>query len=84
MKSRKAQGLPLSVIIIAVILIVVLIVVLFIFIGGTTKFSKGLSDCKAHRGRDCVNVSIGCEADETPLHGICDEGLICCILPEKG
>tara|TARA_Y100000310_G_scaffold312687_1_gene360239 strand:+ start:35 stop:292 length:258 start_codon:yes stop_codon:yes gene_type:complete len=45
---KKAQGLPLNVIIIAVIVLVVLVVIWVIFTGRLTTFSEQLNECRGY------------------------------------
>ncbi len=52
MKSKKAQGLPINVIIIAVIALILLVVILAITTGKLKVFGKGTANCKA-QGGDC-------------------------------
>lgn len=56
--NRKAQGLPLNVIIIAVILLVVLVVLIVIFTGRTGKFAKQADSCSV-KGGECSGVPCG-------------------------
>ena len=75
MKLKKAQGLPLNIIIIAIILLIVMAVVIFIFLGGARDFDKGLKNCEA-KGGVCKPQ---CASDEIALPSICPEGELCCI-----
>ena len=80
MRSNKAQGMPINVLIIAVLAIAVLIIVLFILFGGVSKFQTGLSDCKAKGGTECRNLTKDkCADNEAPAAGICKGDLVCCI-----
>ena len=48
-KSKKSQGLPLEIIIIALVVLIVAVVLVFIFKGETNKFVKS-STCTAREG----------------------------------
>jgi hypothetical protein len=74
---KKAQGLPLNVIIIAIIALIVLAVIIAIFAGKIQLFGKGVSDCKA-KGGECRDFG-ECKPDEAPVSGLCGEDKICCI-----
>lgn len=50
---KKAQGMPMNLIIIAAILLIVLVVILFIFTGRAKDFTKGVESCEA-KGGECV------------------------------
>lgn len=50
MLHKKAQGLPVSTIIIFAIALVVLVIVLIIFTGKTNIFSTGLKSCESQGG----------------------------------
>lgn len=77
MKSRKAQGLSMQVIIIAIICLIVLAVLIFIFVGKIGIWGKSVADCEA-KGGECANA---CKPDEAKIAGICPEeaGQFCCI-----
>jgi len=81
MKSKKAQGLSINVLIIALIALVVLAVVIFILFGGVSKFQTGLKDCKSKGGPDahCEKLDKGCNEGEISFPGICEKGEVCCI-----
>jgi hypothetical protein len=79
MKHKKAQGMPLRIIIIAILLLIVLFVVIYLLLGGVGKFSEGLRDCKAKGGTGCVNATVGCKSGEIGVTGICDKGELCCL-----
>ena len=57
--NRKAQGMPLNIIIIAVMCLLVLIVVIFIFAGKSTLFKKGVESCESKSGI-CVAKDATC------------------------
>ncbi|MBS3158373.1 hypothetical protein J4206_03725 [Candidatus Woesearchaeota archaeon] len=50
MNSKKAQGMPINVIIIAVIALILLVVILAITSGKLKVFGKGTANCKALGG----------------------------------
>jgi len=50
-KSRKSQGMPINVIIIAALALVVLIVLLAVFTGRIKIFSENLQSCAAKQGQ---------------------------------
>lgn len=82
MRSKKAQGLPINLIIIAVIALIVLIVVLAITTGKLKTFGKGISNCVA-RGGSCTGTQEGtgykCGAGEVYLPGTdCEPNSGCC------
>ena len=49
--KRKAQGMPINVIIIAVLALIVLVVLVAIFTGRVRIFSETLQSCTAKQGR---------------------------------
>jgi hypothetical protein len=54
MKNKKAQGLPLNVIIIAAIVLIVLVVIIVIFSGKIQLFGKGLKEQSSpYEARNC-------------------------------
>lgn len=56
--KRKAQGLPLNVIIIAALALIVLIVLIVIFTGRAGIFTRTLASCKDKGGFCCEGVSL--------------------------
>jgi len=78
MNFKKAQGLPLNVIIIAVIVLIVLAVIIAIFAGRISIFSKSVGDCEA-KGGVCKNSVSECTEDQAPVSGLCGENKICCV-----
>ena len=53
---RKAQGLPLEVIVIASLCVIVLVVLILIFTGHTGNFQRQVSECET-RGGKCLPQS---------------------------
>ncbi|MBS3176892.1 hypothetical protein J4457_06680 [Candidatus Woesearchaeota archaeon] len=51
--SKKGQGLPLNVIVIAAIVLVVMVVLITIFIGSTGKTGRELAEC-GNKGGQCL------------------------------
>ncbi|HLC50414.1 MAG TPA: hypothetical protein VJI97_03215 [Candidatus Nanoarchaeia archaeon] len=70
MISRKSQGMPLNVIIIAVLGLIVLVVLAVMFSGKSREFSAGISSCAAKQGT-CQNNA--CGADQVTISGGCPE-----------
>ena len=81
---RKAQGLPMNVIVIAAIALLVLVVLALIFMGRIGSFGKGVAEC--------ANQGGACKADCDPTQGereygpaqkACEDkygiGYVCCI-----
>ncbi len=78
-KTKKAQGLPFNVIIIAAIAVVVLIIVIAIFRGKTTDISQDMSSCYA-KGGVCVSLDDYAEKCQQEIpNAECPEGQVCCI-----
>ena len=78
--SKKAQGLPMEVIIIAVIALVVLAVLSVIFIGKIGGFGRSAADCAAKaKGAACLPKSEGCPANHAPISGLCSDDEFCCV-----
>ena len=72
---KKAQGLPVNVIIIMALVIIVLVVLIAIFASRTNIFTSTLSDCKT-RGGTCKTT---CLEKEAVLTGLCNENQVCCV-----
>ena len=72
---KKAQGLPVNVIIIIALLLIVLVVLIAIFASRTDMFTSKLSDCST-RGGTCKEI---CLEKEAQFSDICDEGKTCCV-----
>jgi hypothetical protein len=75
MKTFKAQGLSMNVIVAAAIALIVLVVVISIFYGKSNVFSKGLDDCSSKGGK-CVPES---QCGLGKLYICQKEGEVCCI-----
>lgn len=86
MKSKKSQGLPINVIIIAALSLVVLVVLLAIFTGTTRKTVENLGSCITKGGK-CANAGEGeCKDKDYPIpvivSGDCENTKpknLCCI-----
>lgn len=78
MRSKKAQGISMEVIVIAVIALIVLAVLSYIFISRAGGFGSSASDCEAKaENAECQEE---CDEGEAPVPGLCDkEGEICCV-----
>lgn len=78
-KRRKAQGLPLSTIVIAALVLIVLVILILVFTGKIRIFGAGLEDCEAKGGK-CQAM---CGPMQAPLKGTdCEKKEpkeICCI-----
>ena len=86
---KKAQGLPMNVIVLGVISLIVLVVLIFIVVSQTGVLNKGLLDCQS-KGGSCISES-ACSADVVNYNcpGDDDEGsdIVCCLsrcLAKKG
>jgi len=81
--NRRAQGMPINVIIIAVLALIVLVVLVAIFTGRIKIFSEGLQSCAAKQGH-CVDKPCG-PNEATITRTNCPEGdrdnkrTICCV-----
>ena len=78
---KKAQGMPLSVVIIAIILLIVLVVLIIIFTGKTGQFAKTAGTCITKGGK-CMSL---CEDPYgkvvyAVVDADCPEGQKCCVL----
>ena len=59
MVDKKAQGMPMNVVILGIIVLVVLIVVLVFFVGGTTNITQKIRDIVTGRvGTQSVELSV--------------------------
>ncbi len=81
--NKKAQGMPLEVVIIIAILLIVLVIILFIFSGRAKTFTSGLENCVAKGGEckypgDCRGPVVTGTDCEKSLTGQ-DTGKICCL-----
>ncbi|MEK6943187.1 MAG: hypothetical protein AABX00_03945 [Nanoarchaeota archaeon] len=70
MISRKAQGMPLNVIIIAALGLIVLVILAVMFSGESKKFSAGISSCAAKQGT-CQQKA--CDDEQVTINGVCPE-----------
>lgn len=76
--KKKAQSLPLNVVIIAVILLVVLVVLIVIFTSKTGKFAEAAESCSS-KGGECLP---SCESDKVvyaKVDATCQSERVCCI-----
>ena len=77
--TKKAQGLPMNVIIIAAIAIVVLIIVVVIFRARATQFAKDVESCFA-KGGVCLESPVDSKCQERIYDAKCpDEAPYCCV-----
>ena len=74
--GRKAQGLPMNLIVIAAIALVVMVVLVFIFWGRARSFGTSTASCTEKRG-DCKEISM-CDGSIIGQMD-CPEGQICCV-----
>ncbi|MFC1691542.1 hypothetical protein ACFL0W_05170 [Nanoarchaeota archaeon] len=58
--NKKAQGISMSVIVVAAIALLVLVVLAIIFLGRTSTFTAGVSSC-GNNGGTCVESEDQCE-----------------------
>lgn len=79
--KKKAQGLPLNVVVVMALLLVMLIILFFILSKGSGKFRRGIGDCSAKKG-SCVEKN-ECAGIAIPLAEQCAASQVCCVLPEK-
>ena len=75
MISKKSQGMPLNVIIIATIVLIVLVVLIAIFTGRAGIFSKSMESCEQNGG-NCVSKG---ECEDRIANFECPEGKDCCM-----
>ena len=87
MKTRKAQGLSLTVVIVAVIVLIVLVVLVVILTGRTGRFAEGTKEVsEEYSGERCAipGTGRGCYAEPCPSGmryvGVfdCEGNQICC------
>ncbi|MBI4453241.1 hypothetical protein HY636_01215 [Candidatus Woesearchaeota archaeon] len=65
--SRKSQGLPINLVIIAAISLIVLVVLLYIFTGNIGKTSENIGSCRT-KGGECANNGEGeCKNPKFPI-----------------
>lgn len=87
-KTKKAQGMPLNVVIIAVLVLVVLVVLVIIMankISSTNKETEKIQNqysvdkCAIPgTGRECVAIGVGCGSREYLGEMDCGASKICC------
>ncbi|MBN2457975.1 hypothetical protein JXB31_02480 [Candidatus Woesearchaeota archaeon] len=84
-KTRKAEGLSMSTIVVAAIALIVLVVLIVIFSSRMGIFNKGINDC-IDKGGDCVESNPECiQMGGTPIGPCFDPktgeklDTICCI-----
>jgi len=77
MRYRRAQGLPMNVIIIAALALLVLVILAVVFSGKIKQFMQGADDCISKKG-ECVPESEGCDGAVIPAQA-CEKGKICCV-----
>lgn len=73
--SKKAQGLSMSVIVIAALVLIVLVVVIGIFTVNSGKFSDDIVSCGV-RGGICEE---SCGTNQRQIDAECSEGKQCCL-----
>ena len=82
LKSKKAQGLSITIIIVAVIALLVLIILALVFTGGLGRFGLKVADCE-NKGGVCAEVCGQDEAEgyptEFPEWKCAEEGMKCCV-----
>lgn len=61
-KSKKSQGMPINVIIVAALALMVLVIIAAIFTGRVRIFSQNLEDCGAKQGLCKKDCDTGTEA----------------------
>ena len=69
-KRKKAQGLSITVIIVAVIALLVLVILALIFTGGLGQFGIKVADCENKGGKcgiECGQAAYGTEDYPTPF-----------------
>ncbi len=80
---RKAQGLPMNVIVIAAIALLVLVVLALIFMGRIGGFGRGVAECQNQGGICRQSACLSGENEYAPATDACqranDETYLCCI-----
>lgn len=76
-KIKRAQGLPMNVIILGVISLIVLVVLIYIIVNQTGIIKHSLQDCEAKDG-DCVREG-ECSAIITDYECPYEETPVCCM-----
>ena len=75
-KTKKAQGLPLNVIVLGVISLIILVVLIFILLNQSGILISGLESCTAKGGK-CVASETECDA--TIMQYECSDDRLCCL-----
>jgi len=79
---KKAQGMPMNVIIIAALALIVLVILAVVFMNKMGGFVKETDTC-VNNGGSCVDKSDGCGAYQREKTGDinyqCPKGKICCV-----
>ena len=78
---RKAQGLPMNVIIVAILLLIALVVLGTMFYRGSLKFGQSTSSC-TEKGGTCEASAVACQNKEgvvSPQLRCEDTKKVCCI-----
>jgi len=74
----RAQGLPISTVVVAVLLLVVLLVVGFLMARQGGVFTKTVSQCEEQGGK-CLATASECAEQEGQLLSLeCPKGKVCC------
>jgi flagellar basal body-associated protein FliL len=76
-RSKKAQGLPIEIIILLALALIVLVILAFVFSSKIKDFMKSADDCKSKQG-DCISQSEKCEGAIISSKE-CKTGEVCCI-----
>jgi len=77
--NKKAQGMPVNVIIIAALALIVLVVLVVIFSGRVRIFSITLEDCEAKQGSCKTGCDPNTEAKITNVKCPKEKSAICCV-----
>ena len=75
MKQKKAESMPIAMLIAAIMLLAAAIIAIYIYTSQTGKFVAGVNDCKQNAG-DCVSAN---ECGRPLSNFKCDKGKVCCI-----
>ena len=76
---KKAESMPLNIIITAVILLIVLIVILAFFTGRISLAGKDIDSCASKGGKCEPSANELCPEGEARIMGKCDTGQACCL-----
>lgn len=76
---KKAQSMPISLVVVGIILIVTMIIVLFIFNKGAGTFQKGSQDCVQQGGLILDSKSCADSGGRPAVFLSAPEGKVCCI-----